>query len=342
MITTHTELVTIRDFMPTDEDFAKTNRIDDANFPDYVQTLEESKHWYESLDTSRYARRRYMADLVGTGDTVAWVEWRHSVYSFDPDRYYMWLCVHPDHQRRGIGSHLYARVLADMRARNAQALRAQANEKYLHTVSFLDKRGFYEIAREWESRMNPQHFDPTAFEGYVQRLDEMGIEVVTLAQLRESDPDWLRKLYELQTQAEADVPSPSPYTAPTIEQFERGEISAPALIPEAFFVGRLGDRYVGESYMMRSHETEHALDQGFTGVAREFRGRGIAVALKAIGLMWAKQTGCNALKTWNSTLNEPMLAVNGKLGYQRLPAWIDYEKRLRPDASDDRGAEDTA
>ena len=71
-------------------------------------------------------------------------------------------------------------------------------------------------------------------------------------------------------------------------------------------------------------------------------GKVIGAPLKAIGLMWAKQTGCNALKTWNSTLNEPMLAVNGKLGYQRLPAWIDYEKRLRPDASDDRGAEDTA
>jgi GNAT superfamily N-acetyltransferase len=52
----------------------------------------------------------------------------------------------------------------------------------------------------------------------------------------------------------------------------------------------------------------------FTGVFREYRGQGIAMALKVVALDWAKQQKVPYARTNNHSANQPMLAVNRKLG----------------------------
>ncbi len=53
-----------------------------------------------------------------------------------------------------------------------------------------------------------------------------------------------------------------------------------------------------------------------TGVRREYRGRGIALALKLLAIRFARSVGAQEITTSNDSLNAPMLAVNRKLGYQ--------------------------
>ncbi len=65
-----------------------------------------------------------------------------------------------------------------------------------------------------------------------------------------------------------------------------------------------------------------------TGTAREYRGRGIARALKVEALTRAKRKGLRAMGTTNDEPNRSMREINAKLGYQMLPAHVELEKPL--------------
>ena len=52
-----------------------------------------------------------------------------------------------------------------------------------------------------------------------------------------------------------------------------------------------------------------------TGVRRAWRGRGIARALKAAEIAWAKESGYERLETQNEERNEPIRRLNERYGY---------------------------
>ncbi|MEU4339637.1 hypothetical protein AB0F59_34235, partial [Micromonospora lupini] len=55
---------------------------------------------------------------------------------------------------------------------------------------------------------------------------------------------------------------------------------------------------------------------GYTGVAVDQRGRGVATALKAAALWHAYRAGASALTTHNDDGNEPILRANRAFGMQ--------------------------
>jgi RimJ/RimL family protein N-acetyltransferase len=56
-----------------------------------------------------------------------------------------------------------------------------------------------------------------------------------------------------------------------------------------------------------------------TAVARAWRGRGVAGALKRATIGWAIENGLVVLEAGNDTDNAAMRAVNARLGYGPLP-----------------------
>jgi len=93
-------------------------------------------------------------------------------------------------------------------------------------------------------------------------------------------------------------------------------------------IAKDGSKYVGLSTVWRLDQEPRGLVQGNTGVRREYRGRGIAVALKLKVIDFARRNGYEKMKTWNASNNAPMLAVNAKLGFKRGVGWITLEKDL--------------
>jgi len=65
-------------------------------------------------------------------------------------------------------------------------------------------------------------------------------------------------------------------------------------------------------------------------VAREHRGRGIRLALKAGVSDWAQDHGFTLLETASATENIRMRAINDALGFQPLPTVLVFEKTARP------------
>lgn len=58
----------------------------------------------------------------------------------------------------------------------------------------------------------------------------------------------------------------------------------------------------------------------------EFRGRGVATALKVRTVEYARDQGVREIRTWNEINNQRILAINVKFGFVRQPAWITFRK----------------
>ena len=65
------------------------------------------------------------------------------------------------------------------------------------------------------------------------------------------------------------------------------------------------------------------------GVKRDWRGRGIAGALKRAEIAWAKREGYTRLETENELRNEPIRRLNLRLGYVEEPGVVVYRRAAR-------------
>jgi GNAT superfamily N-acetyltransferase len=316
------EDVVIQEFDPTH--YQGVLEVYNTLFPEHKESLEELRHFDENWDYKRYDKQRYVA-LTSEGVVVGVGEWGHSPSVFHPRKFWVDVDVHPDWQRRGIGTRLWDHLFNVLKERGAVELRSSARESMPECVRFLEKRGYVEKMRAWESVLDLTKFDPTPFRRYVEGLDE--VDVTTLAQEEATNPNLYEDLHRLQETLMEDVPMPGRHTPISMDQF-MGWMKGPDRIPEAYFLAKAGSEYVGQCTLDRKMEIEGALTHGLTGVLREYRGRGVAMALKVLALEWAKDAGYKSVRTWNDTTNEAMLAINEKMGFKREPAWITFIKEL--------------
>jgi GNAT superfamily N-acetyltransferase len=314
----------MREFEPND--YPRLLEIYNANYPDYSRSIDEWRTRDESVDRSKYYLQRYAflenKAIVGFGDVS------HVTDMFHPHKFWITVLVDPSSHGRGVGSGVYDKLSGELGRLNAVAAWAGSKEDLPRLTEFYQKRGFAEKMKAWESRLDVSTMDLDKFREYPEKVLRQGITITNLAAERRRDQDSLRKLHELVQLISADMPSPAPFTPISYEQWKAFELKNPSLLPEGYMIARDGSKYVGLSTVWRLDKEPRGLVQGNTGVRRDYRGRGIAVALKLRVIDFARRNGYDRLKTWNASDNAPMLAVNTKLGFKRGVGWITMEKDL--------------
>jgi GNAT superfamily N-acetyltransferase len=311
----------------TPADYPALVAVGKASYPDYGETVEEWRHWDETWDHSRYFKVRLVAE--DSGRVVGYGQVNHMRWAFVPTKYRVDITVLPDARGRGHGTALYDELAAAVDKRDGRALASAAKESMTDGVRFLTKRGYREVKRDWESRLFVKGFDFARFGTADDRVAKQGIRIVTLADEMQRDPAALQKAFELNEDCRMDIPSVDPPTRHTFDEFRREDIDAPSALLDAFYLAIDKDgRYVGVSNLFRSLDDPTFIWQGITGVRREARGKGIAMALKLRTVRYAVDKGIEHIKTWNDVHNRPMLSINEAMGFAKQPAWISYEKDL--------------
>ena len=181
-------------------------------------------------------------------------------------------------------------------------------------VSLLEPRG-YEIVR----RYVVSELDVPA----APEPEPPGVPLTTFA-LR---PDLAPQLYEIACESYPDQPGREQSRMSPYEVWRSWGLDPHP--PEAFFIAMEGDRPLGYGYLDVDGDQGH---HGFTAVARDARGRGLAGAIKRAQIAWAKANGLATLRTANEVRLPQMLALNERHGYRPLYTELVLRGPAAPDA----------
>ncbi len=230
------------------------------------------------------------------------------------------LRVAPEHRRHGVGGALYRHAESFARRRSSRLIyAAYIAHDGAPAASFLRKRGFEPLETFYPSYLDLASFDPAPFASAIGRLEEQGIRLTTLATVGDT-PDHRQRLYQLEQSARATQPfrEVAPYVPEPFAQWEKElEKRDPTATFLAIVVGP--GRWVG---------VVTGLEWYFTGVNPDWRGRGIATALKLRCIVEAKRRGIARMETENHGDNLAMIAVNRKLGFIFTDPEVACIKRL--------------
>lgn len=320
------------------DDFPAIARVLSAASPDWPVTPELLRHEHEGRDPALYFTRivaEQDGEVVGVGGLG------HDSFSFEEWRYGGRVAVQPQARGRGVGAALYTELLRRAQDRGARELRTMLSDlpQDRPGVAFLTARGFQPAWDRYESSLHTADVDLGAFGDLLRDVAAQGTELRPLAELR-SDPDCDRRLYELDWLLFQDVPLGTELTRRSPEQWVRDELDDPDLRPELSFVAvdpartdPLTGPYVGYSTIGWNAAGDYGYI-GMTGVLREYRGRGLAKALKVAAMRALHAAGGGQIRTFNDAPNRAMIAMNEALGFRRTATRTRYELRLAPQGVD--------
>ena len=148
----------------TAEDYPALVDIWNRAYPEYPKTEKEvrfqDEHRQEKCKHFRVLASRN-GEAVGHGEYMQWPGMYH------PRKFEIDLTVLPECQGQGIGRLLYDEVLRALEEFEPISLTSGAREDYTRAMRFLSDRGYTEVMRAWESRLDPASID---YEAYADRL----------------------------------------------------------------------------------------------------------------------------------------------------------------------------
>lgn len=153
-----------------------------------------------------------------------------------------------------------------------------------------------------------------------------GIRFTTLAEWDE--PQRLHLLHDLDELTKQDIPHTLPILPESLDDFEQ-RTHGPDKPPERYWIALHDDRPVALSFL-RFPPVRGCVWTGYTCSHPDYRGRGLARAIKLQSLAQAVELGVPFVYTDNDSENAPMLHINERLGYRRRPGFVNLLKRVEP------------
>ena len=248
-----------------------------------------------------------------------------------PDRsQFIGMTVLAPHRRKGIGTALLAALEEEARRRDVPKLLGGANEGEKFALDWALGHGYRQIGRRIASYVELAKFDPSQFSEALGRARAAGITIKSFAETLEgrdaaAQEKWWRALYDAEAPMWEDIPFATPTPHWPYDRFYEAATSGQQMA-DLSLVAYAGDQIAGFTTTGKSKDKDGWT--WMTGTAREYRGRGVARALKVEALTRAKRKGLRALGTTNDEPNRSMREINAKLGYQMLPAHVELEKPL--------------
>ncbi len=213
---------------------------------------------------------------------------------------------------RGVGTALLAELSAWARRLGNRELMGPVKEVDDGSLAWAARHGFLEVGRNSMLVLDLATIEAPVIE------PPHGVEIVAWADRPELAPG----MYEVACEAYPDVPGEEDAALAPFEEWRSMDLQGAGDRPDATFVALAGDEVVAYAKLSLSLARPTVAMHDMTGVRRAWRGRGIARALKAAEIAWAKDAGYERLETQNEERNEPIRRLNERFGYVVAPGWV--------------------
>jgi len=217
--------------------------------------------------------------------------------------------VLPGARRRGVGTALLIALARHCEDRGHATVAALADDE--GSAVFARRSGFTEVNREVEMLRTIGDEPPPVIPD--------GVQIVTIA----DRPELWEQAYHRVHATLADMAHTSVQQV-SLEEWHRDWIRT----PEAAFAALADGEVIGVASLLIDPDQPDRAETGYTAVRREWRGRGVADALKRSTLVWAAGHGVAEVYTWTQQGNARMRAVNERLGYRYGAVSIRFKSPL--------------
>jgi RimJ/RimL family protein N-acetyltransferase len=224
----------------------------------------------------------------------------------------------PAERGRGAGVALYRALAGWALARGCIELQTVVAEDDEASIRWAERHGFREIGRNRRRVLDLTAIAEPAVD------PPAGIRVVPWSELEGVDEG----LYAVYREAEPDIPGEQGNVLPDLAEWLSDDMEGAFDRRDAVFVALAGDQVVGYAKLSIPPEGGDLAFHDLVGVLRDWRGRGIAGALKRAQIAWARAHGFRRLATTNEERNEPMQRLNERLGYVVEPGSITLHTML--------------
>jgi GNAT superfamily N-acetyltransferase len=264
--------------------------------------------WLHMRRTQRPESR--VLHLVAADDTVVGVGSAGlDTWIATPGAAWCNVAVTADRRREGIGSALLEQLLVHLRdvgAKKATSFMRFSDEGERWAAA----RGFTRVLAGPLIAVDPRTVpEPSLPDGF---------RFASMAELAPA------AVYDAVAEAARDEPRPDPLDHIPYDDFLR-DWNKPGTDLDASSVVCHGDRVVAFTFLVvDGSRAQH----GFTGTRRDYRGRGLATAVKQHALRTAAARGVTRVTTSNAEQNAAMRAVNRRLGFEPIGEHVIVAREL--------------
>jgi len=297
-----------------------------ASYPELPEDPVLTRYFWEH-PREGWPTARVIAEV--DGEPVAFVGWSHGPWEQLPERNcYVEVWLDQSRLEPELLDSLWEWVTKDAQADGGRLLEAQVVEDEHEMAEALRRLGYERdrTERVWELDL-AKHGNRLLAEAQAARekARAAGIEILTLADWGE--PESLRKVHALAELTRRDIPTTTPVIPQSYENFVE-RMDSPDRRRDRMWIALDAGNPVALSFL-RFPPVRGQVWTGYTCTHRDYRGRGLARAVKLQTLAQAVELGIPAVLTDNDSENAPMLHINEALGYDRRRGFISFVKRVR-------------
>lgn len=229
----------------------------------------------------------------------------------EPGLFSVKVTTDPAFRRRGVATALLLLLEGWARSQGATRLISHFRDDDPAFIGFAVRHGYVEQGHHYGCMLEIQTFDETPWVGAIRRLESEGVRFQSMAEPHDERLE--HSLYEMERDAMHDEPGSEDEIFPPYELWREETL---AQNPDLVVVAVDGDAVVGMTHISPAGEN---MRTHFTGVARTYRGREIALAVKLLVIRAAKARGARWIKTGSDSRNVAMQRINQRLGYVPMP-----------------------
>ncbi len=285
---------------------------------EFAQSKQDLLEDYQKNETTRL-RFQVAEDEAGEFMGFSWA-WRHWLH---PDQADFYVVVKPEHRRRGAGNCLYDDLLAAVEAQGIKLLGTGVMEDSPESLGFVERRGFYEVRHGIHMELDLDAFDDRPYDAVIARLKAEGFRFTSMEELGNTE-EAQRQLYALNDAAQRSTLGQTGDPAwASFEEFRKSVCGAKWYRPAGQIVAiDATGKWAAMSAISIVGDVDHAYNL-FTGVDIPYRGRQLGQAVKVLALRYAREgLKVHTVQTDHNMMNNPMIAIDRKLGYCQM--WGKY------------------